>query len=66
MRQLLRQVLHGKHGAYYIIAEYTRELQQIGLHAKRIPAFLIPDEATFAPQQQDTMESKANTHEKIT
>ena len=66
MRQLLKQVLHGKHEAHYIIADVGTldGLQQMGVHAKSIPAFVIPANSTLAPQQQGTVEDQARTHDR--
>ena len=46
MRKLLKQVLSGKHGAHYVIADVgTLEgLKQLGVHNKRIPPFTLQDD----------------------
>ena len=42
MRKILKQVVQGQHGSFYIVANVgTLEgLQQLGVHSKRIPDFL--------------------------
>ena len=63
MRQVLKQVLQGKHGGYYVIADVgTLEgLQQLGAHSKRIPDFVIPEECSFL---QDA-EGNTTTHDRL-
>ena len=55
MRQLLKQLLHGWHGAHYVIAEVGTlgGLQRLGVHAKRIPAFFTPDKDQSIHEHQN-------------
>ena len=46
MRKLLNQVLSGKHGAHYLIADVgtSEGLKQLEVHNKRIPPFILEDD----------------------
>ena len=67
MRKLLKQVLSGKHGAHYVIADVgTLEgLKQLGVHHKRIPSFVLQDDTLPAQDTCDcTEEQQTGTHER--
>ena len=67
MRKLLKQVLSGKHGAHYVIADVgTLEgLKQLGVHNKRIPSFVLQDDTLPAQDTCDcTEEQQTGTHER--
>ena len=67
MRKLLKQVLSGKHGAHYTIADVgTLEgLQQLGVHGKRIPAFILQDDNLPTQDTHDcTQEEQTRMHER--
>ncbi|KAL3144207.1 hypothetical protein ABBQ32_003988 [Trebouxia sp. C0010 RCD-2024] len=67
MRKLLKQVLSGKHGAHYTIADVgTLEgLQQLGVHNKRILAFIFKDDDLPTQDTYDcTHEEQTRTHER--
>ena len=44
MRKVIKATLKGQQGSKYIIADVGRlpELQKLGVHSKRIPAFVLP------------------------
>ena len=62
MRHVLKQVLKGQHGGYYVIADVgTLEgLQQMGAHSKRIPDFIIPEECPLVQEA----EGNTTTHDR--
>ncbi|KAL3155506.1 hypothetical protein ABBQ38_15503 [Trebouxia sp. C0009 RCD-2024] len=67
MRKLLKQVLSGKHGAHYTIDDVgTLEgLQQLGVHGKRIPAFILQDDDLPTQDSHDcTQEEQTRMHER--
>ena len=67
MRKVIKATLKGQQGNNYIIADVGRlpELQRLGVHSKRIPAFVLPDEfvdtSGFAQQVRDAA-SDAQSH----
>ena len=46
MRKVIQEVIRGEYGNYYIIADVGTPdgLKEMGVHSKRIPAFVLPDE----------------------
>ena len=66
MRKLLKQVLNGKHGAHYVIADVgTLEgLKQLGVHNKRIPSFVLQDDTLPAQDTCNCTQEQTGTHER--
>ena len=67
IREVLKQVLNGQHGAHYVIADTgTLEgLQQLGVHNTRIPAFILQDDNWPAQDTGDCPHGEqTRTHER--
>ena len=67
MRKVIKATLKGQQGNNYIIADVGRlpELQRLGVHSKRIPAFVLPDEfddTSGSEQQAKGAASDAQSH----
>ena len=45
MRKIIKEVMKGQHGSHFIIADVGQleGLRQLGVHSKRIPEFVLPD-----------------------